>query len=540
MTSIGEALINELRALGVDTVFGIPGVHTVELYRGLAASGIRHITPRHEQGAGFMADGYARASGKPGVAFVITGPGLTNTLTPMAQARADSIPILVVSGVNGTATLGKGMGHLHELPDQYALASSVALVSEHVATPEELGPALNKVFRPFGSGRPGPTHIQIPLDVAALPYTGKAEVKAPEAALPDDKVIAEAAMRLAAAEKPLILAGGGAKRAGGALKNLAERIDAPVVQTVNARGVLFGHPLGVPASPSLKAIRTLIEEADLVLALGTELGPTDYDMYATGAMAKMTDLVRVDRCAEQLARHAAEIAIQGDVNTIVPALLGALPPGIKHTGGAARAERARIAALAEIGPDYRAHVQILEALRTAVPGSLMVGDSAQPIYAGNLYYDHDRAGGWFNAATGYGALGYGIPAAIGASVADPQARVICLSGDGGAQFSLPEVMAAVDEDLPVTFVIWNNHGYREIASAMQDAGVEVVGCDPTPPDFAATAKSFGIPHAHCAAVPGDVAAAMTSAARHPGPSMIEIVAPRFVPAKDTRHEKSEL
>ena len=125
MTSVGEQLVADLKARGVTCVFGIPGVHTVELYRGLAASGLRHVTPRHEQGAGFMADGYARVSGQPGVAFVITGPGLTNTLTPMAQARADSVPMLVVSGVNAAPSLGKGMGHLHELPDQHALAATV-------------------------------------------------------------------------------------------------------------------------------------------------------------------------------------------------------------------------------------------------------------------------------------------------------------------------------------------------------------------------------------------------------------------------------
>ena len=132
MSTIGEQLVVELAARGVDTVFGIPGVHTVELYRGLAGSGIRHVTPRHEQGAGFMADGYARASGRPGVAFVITGPGLTNTLTAMAQARADSVPMLVVSGVNRVASLGKGLGHLHELPDQRAMMRTVALSSERI------------------------------------------------------------------------------------------------------------------------------------------------------------------------------------------------------------------------------------------------------------------------------------------------------------------------------------------------------------------------------------------------------------------------
>lgn len=242
MTSTGEALVAQLKARGVETVFGIPGVHTVELYRGLVSSGIRHVTPRHEQGAGFMADGYARGSGKPGVAFVITGPGLTNILTPMAQARADSVPILVVSGVNCTTSLGKGLGYLHELPDQHALASCVALVSEHVAVPDQLSTSLDKVFAPFQSGRPGPTHIQIPLDIAGDEQTGSCLSKPPRLPVTESSSILDAARILAAAKRPVILAGGGAKLAGKALRKLAEQLDAPVVQTVNARGVLFDHP----------------------------------------------------------------------------------------------------------------------------------------------------------------------------------------------------------------------------------------------------------------------------------------------------------
>ena len=147
MSSIGEELVFQLAKRGVDTVFGIPGVHTIELYRGLAASGIRHVNPRNEQGAGFMADGYARASGRPGVAFVITGPGLTNTLTAMGQARADSVPMLVVSGVNTLPSLGKGLGHLHELPDQQALVGLVALRSDRVETSADLLPALDRAFQ---------------------------------------------------------------------------------------------------------------------------------------------------------------------------------------------------------------------------------------------------------------------------------------------------------------------------------------------------------------------------------------------------------
>lgn len=165
MATVGETLISILEAHGVDVVFGIPGVHTIELYRGLARSRIRHVTPRHEQGAGFMADGYARASGKPGVAFVITGPGLTNAVTAMAQARADSVPMLVISGVNALPTLGKGLGFLHELPDQRGMMEKVALFSHRMEDPAELPEVLHRAFTIFATARPGPVHIEIPLDV---------------------------------------------------------------------------------------------------------------------------------------------------------------------------------------------------------------------------------------------------------------------------------------------------------------------------------------------------------------------------------------
>jgi acetolactate synthase-1/2/3 large subunit len=189
--------------------------------------------------------------------------------------------------------------------------------------------------------------------------------------------------------------------------------------------------------------------------------------------------------------------------------------------GAARAAATRAAARAEIGAAMGAQVAILEAMRVAVPGAFIVGDSTQPVYAGNLWYDHDLAGGWFNAATGYGALGYGIPAAIGAAVGRPDRPVICLTGDGGAQFALAEMMVAVQERLPVTFVIWNNRGYREIAEAMAGAGVPVIGCDPVPPDFAALAAAFGMPHVAVEAVPAAVAGALKSGGE--GPRMVEVV-----------------
>lgn len=523
MTTIGEALIHLLEAHGVDTVFGIPGVHTIELYRGLARSSIRHVTPRHEQGAGFMADGYARASGKPGVAFVITGPGLTNIITPMAQARADSVPMLVISGVNATPTLGKGLGYLHELPDQLGMLAKVALSSRRLTDAADLPEVVAEAFRIFSSGRPGPVHIEIPLDVMPLPAKGVQPLAhvVPQRPL-DAAAIVAAARLIETARRPLILAGGGARRAEAALRRLAERIDAPVVTTANGRGLMHRHPLNVPASPSLKAVRALMADADLVLALGTEFGPTDYDMYGDGGLVLPGNLVRIDIDADQLKRRPARLSIQGDAGEVAMAIAAALLSGSRHADGATRADLARKNAWAEIGPAMQAQVRVVETIRDALPGALIVGDSTQPVYAANLYYDHDRPGGWFNAATGYGALGYGPAAAIGAALAMPDARVVCLSGDGGFQFTLPELGAALDARAPVIFVVWNNGGYREIETSMLDAGVEPVGVSPVPPDFMAIAAAYGLASERLHSA-DELGAALRRAAAAAQPCLIEIV-----------------
>jgi acetolactate synthase-1/2/3 large subunit len=524
MTTVGEALISLLEAHGVDTVFGIPGVHTVELYRGLARSKIRHVTPRHEQGAGFMADGYARASGRPGIAFVITGPGLTNTITAMGQARADSVPMLVISGVNATPTLGKGLGYLHELPDQRGMMEKVALFSQRVTEAGELPGALARAFALFSSSRPGPVHIEIPTDVMVKPANG-IEASLTNAAPPalDGAAIVEAAKRITAARSPLILAGGGAKTAGAPLQRLAVLLGAPVVTTANGRGLLFSHPLGVPASPSLKAVRVLMAQADLVIAAGTEFGPTDYDMYGDGGFVLPANLIRIDIGADQLARRPAAISIHADCTVALEALLCELDAtaATPANNGVARAATARAAAFAEIGPALQAQVKVVETIRDALPGSIIVGDSTQPVYAANLYYDHDRAGGWFNAATGFGALGFGPPAAIGAALAVPDAPVVCLTGDGGFQFTLPELGAALDASAPVIFVVWNNRGYREIETSMLAVGVEPVGVSPAPPDFCKLAEAYGIAAERIADI-GDLAGALKRARATGLPRVIEI------------------
>ncbi|MGA0541760.1 5-guanidino-2-oxopentanoate decarboxylase [Neotabrizicola sp. VNH66] len=523
MTTVGERLVEGLAVRGVDVIFGIPGVHTIGLYRGLASGRLRHVTPRHEQGAGFMADGYARVTGRPGVAFVITGPGLTNTLTAMAQARADSVPMLVISGVNRRTSLGRGLGLLHELPDQAAMVRALCQ-TETLTDPAELGPALDRAFAAMLGARPGPAHIEIPTDVMDLPCPSLPD-PAPVAAPPTTalQALEEVARLLSTATRPLILAGGGTRFAGAELRALAEALDAPVVLTANARGLLHGHALSVPASPSLEAVRELIRGADAVLALGTELGPTDYDMYVNGQLPDLSGMIRVDICADQLDRHPARLTIRADAGAFAAALHLAVSP--RKTDGAARADTARQTARAELArlhPAMPDQLLMVEAVRSALPDAVIVGDSTQPVYAGNLFYDHDRPRGWFNAATGYGALGYGPGAAVGAAVALPGVPVVCLIGDGGLQFSPGELRTARDEGLPVTFLVWNNAGFREIAEAMEQAQTPVIGCTPSPLDMRAFAAACGLPFTQVAQNPEALRGALIAPCD--GPRLIEVQA----------------
>ncbi len=329
MTTCGEFLVKQLEAWGVDTVFGIPGVHTVELYRGLPHSGIRHITPRHEQGAGFMSDGYARVTGKPGVCFIITGPGMTNILTAMGQAYADSIPMLVISSVNERSRLAHGNGYLHELPNQRAMVAGVSAFSHTLMSVEELPAVLARAFAVFDSERPRPVHIELPLDIITAPadhmqVRPRVQLARPA---PARSPLHEAAAKLAKAKNPLLLLGGGCVEAQAEARALAIALDAPTAQTINAKGLLQPeHPLLIGSNQSLIPVRELALEADVVLAIGTELGETDYDVVFDGNFKIGGELIRIDIDPQQLMRnYAPSIAIHSDARTAMRALLDLLP-----------------------------------------------------------------------------------------------------------------------------------------------------------------------------------------------------------------------
>jgi acetolactate synthase-1/2/3 large subunit len=526
VTSVGERLIELLEAYGVEFVFGIPGLHTVELYRGLASSRIRQITPRHEQGAGFMADGYARVSGKPGVCFVITGPGLTNIATAMAQAYADSVPMLVISGVNPAGRMSSGDGFLHELPDQRAFGKSVSAFSHTILRPEELYQVIARAFAIFDAGRPRPVHVEIPVDVMALPAPPLPPILRLARPMPQAQELKRAAELLRTAAAPVILAGGGVVRAGESIRRLAEQLDAPVVMTINARGILSpAHPLCVPASPSLAPVRRLLGSADVVFAVGTELGPTDLDIYDEGRLTLPGQLVRVDIDPEQIARnYPPTLGLVGDAGATCTAIVG-LVPRRQQSEGASRAADARRDARQALDTTGAQDVALIETVRDALPDALIIGDSTRFVYAGNLFFAAAAPARWFNASVGFGALGYGVPAAIGASLAAPGNPVVCLVGDGGLQFTLAELGTAVESGARLITIVLNNRGYGEIRTALLARGIKPVGVDLYTPDFLSLAQAYGWTAERLKA-PARLAAALQSAATRDQPTLIEIEAPR--------------
>ena len=525
MKTCGEVLVEILQNYGIDTIFGIPGVHTVELYRGLPNTDIQHITPRHEQGAGFMADGYARACGKTAGCFIISGPGMTNIVTAMGQAYSDSIPMLVISSVNSSHELGLGEGRLHELPNQRALVSGVCVFSHSVLRASELPSVLARAFAVFESARPGPVHIELPLDVITA-AGDELELEAHRGFSrpgPDPDAIADAADLLRAAQAPMVVLGGGTADAALAARELVEQLGAPTALTINAKGILpRGHPLSLGSLLPMAPVMAALQTADVVLAIGTELGETDTLLFSD-RLRLQGKLIRIDIEAEQLTRNALpEIAICGDAKLALRALADALrgfAPDLSQSH--ARVAELRQAGLALVAPDYQLHHRFLDAVAAALPGVIIVGDSTQPVYGGNFTYEPDNPRSYFNSSTGFGTLGYGLPAAFGAKLAKPERPVVSLIGDGAIQFTIGELATGVELGLPVPILIWNNRGYGEIKKYMVEREIPTIGVDIYTPDFQTIARGFGC-HALLLESLAQLSDALRQAVTAERPTVIEI------------------
>jgi acetolactate synthase-1/2/3 large subunit len=490
----GEYLVRLLESYGVDLIFGIPGVHTVELYRGLPATKIRHVTPRHEQGAGFMADGYARVTGKPGVCFIVTGPGMTNIATAMGQAYADSVPMLVISAVNARSELAMGQGRLHELPSQRNLVAGVSAFSHTLLDPAQLPEVMARAFTVFNSARPRPVHIEIPLDiiVAEAAHLSADAWPLPGRAAADPASIDRAATILKAAKRPLIIAGGGAADAAAEIAAIAEKLDAPVFMTINGRGILKpGDPRIMTGNLGMQPLLDELATSDAILAIGTEFGETE--MYPEPKPLTFGGpLIRIDIDPAQIVSGLrSDVPIAADAKLAAASLNAALGDARKPGDGTSRAKAVREKVDAGLWPACRTHGRLMEVITRALPNATVAGDQTEPVYAVNQFYQAPQVRSFFNSSTGYGTLGYGLPAAFGAKLGAPDRPSVCLIGDGGLQFSVQELASAVEAGIATAVVIWNNTSYGEIKGFMAERGIPQIGVDIFTPDFVGLAKALG-------------------------------------------------
>jgi 5-guanidino-2-oxopentanoate decarboxylase len=527
--TIGRYLVETLAANGIDTVFGIPGVHNLELYRGLEYSRLRHVLARHEQNAGFAADGFARATARPAAAFVISGPGATNIVTAVAQAYSDSVPLLVIASSPHSSTLGSQWGVLHELRDQRALLAQVTGFAGSARSAEDVRELLRQGFATLRAPRPRPAYLDVPLDVLAQPTELPVERFPTSAAVlrPDPQLLARAQQLLAGAQRPLLIAGGGARAAGAALLGLLDSLDTFLITTVAAKGVVAeSHPGNLGASLPYAPVQALVASADVLVAAGTELSETD--VFNTLRLPFAGRLIRIDVDAHKLNDHfAADLRIQADAAATLQAL--------------AEGSRARSGWRTTIGPATLLRRQIeqsftgqalaqhsaVQALRAALPADGAVfSDMTQIAYLGNYAFRSERPGLWYHPS-GYGTLGFALPAAIGAKIGQPARPIVALAGDFGCQFSLQELMSAVELDLTLPVIVWNNEALGQIRDDMQAAGIAPIGVVGRNPDFVALAGACGAAGVRVHD-PAQLEQALRAALQRSGPTVLEAAAADFL------------
>jgi 5-guanidino-2-oxopentanoate decarboxylase len=526
--TVGRYIVESLACNGIDTVLGIPGVHNIELYRGLAHASLRHVLVRHEQNATFAADGYARASGRPAAAFVISGPGLTNALTALAQAYSDSVPLLLVASTPVRASLGKGWGVLHEIADQRALAAQVTAFAGSARSDREVREQLHGVFAALRAPRPRPAYLDVPLDLIAettalRPEVFPANPMPPRAAA---AALQQAAAALDGAQRPLLIAGGGARAAGTALTQLAEALDGYLITTVAAKGIVQDdHPANLGTSLPYAPTQQLAAAADVVVAVGTELSETD--LFTTTKLPLRGRLIRIDVDPRKLADHyEAAVRVHGDAAQVMGRLASLVRPrrGWRSAAGAASVHRAQIDR--QLAEPWRQALAALRAVRNALPAAALVfTDMTQIAYLGCYAFPVEVPGRWFHPS-GYGTLGYALPAAIGARLAVPECPVVALAGDFGVQFTLADLLTAVEHELNVPVLVWNNGALGQIRDDMRANGIPPTDVVARNPDFIALAKACGARGVR-AQNATQLGSALRDALGYAGPTLIEIMAGEF-------------
>jgi 5-guanidino-2-oxopentanoate decarboxylase len=511
-----------LEAYGIDTVFGIPGVHNVEMYRALPRSGITHILPRHEQGAGFMADGYARATGRPGVCFIITGPGLTNIMTPLGQAYSDSVPMLVIASTLDVADAAQGRGRLHEMQDQRGAAATVTASAATASTAKDVRDRIAEAFSAFASERPRPRYVEVPIDVLSSPAgDGWTARRATSAPAPRTGDIEEAIALLRQSKRPVIIAGGGARHAGKAITRIVEATGAILFTTTAGKGVIpESHPLNAGALLPQPNASKLVMDADVVLAAGTEISETDLWDQSFDITSPM---IRIDLDSDSLARpYAAAVPIKADADLALSAIANGLAGVERDSKATAKKIAELVATIRASDGDGRAVLRpVLETIRTALPADTVIAtDMTLIAYAGNELFPVEHPSCWLHPV-GFGTLGYALPAAIGAKVGVGDRPVVAMAGDYGFQYTINELATAAELGKPLPVLLWNNNLLGAIHADMVHKGIQPNAVTQVNPDFQALGRAYGCNSARPASL-ADLSGAIADALKADRPTLIEM------------------
>lgn len=521
--NVGLAVMTTLRNYGIDTIFGIPGTHNLEFYRHLKPLGIHPVTTRHEQGAGYGSDGWSQLRGLPGVVITTSGPGLLNALSAAATSYCESRPMIILSPGAPRGSEFSDVGLLHETKDPTGAVRALIGRSTRVNSGSEAVELIHEAFAFFAHGRPRPVHIEIPLDVLEGASDVPAEaLKARPLGAPKkaaDDAVAAAADILRSASRPVILAGGGSLGTGGFLLELAEALQAPVITTINGKGAIpESHPLSLGSEIRLAAAQDLCNGADALLVVGSKVGESE---LWGGKMVPQGKCIRIDIDPAQLRCNLEpDLGLEGNAAAVVPQLLAALEghrapaaPDLAPLREQLRSEAREMAPVLS---------RINEILAEALPSDTVVaGDSSQITYFGTTSFFPMQQPHQLLYTPAYATLGYGLPAAIGAKVADPERPVVCLLGDGALMFAVQEFITAVEQGVDLPIICINNGGYGEIKQNMADRDLEPVGVDLAQPDWVRMAEGFGLTGFAVESL-DDLAATVTKAMAVKGPSLVHV------------------
>ncbi|HTX11772.1 MAG TPA: thiamine pyrophosphate-binding protein [Solirubrobacteraceae bacterium] len=495
----GASVVRALEQLGVELVFGLPGVHNLPIWKALSDSPIRLVGVRHEQTAVYAADGYARATGRLGVAVVTTGPGAANTLGATGEAMAASSPVLVIATDTATSLRREGVyrGTLHETRDQTAMFVPVTKAARAVTDAEEIAGAVLESGARALTAPTGPVYLGVPTDLLSREVSDREGAPVIPAAHTETPVspatLEQACELLARAARPLIWAGGGALRAGAGelVGELAVKLAAPVLTTFMGRGLLGPeHPCAVPGPAHAPEVGALWDEADLVLAIGSDFDGTNTQNWLMPAPPTLI-AINIDE-ADASKSYPVDLALIGDARAVLEKLV----PRVSPRDGLPALQQ-RLSAIGEavaswVNDDDEQAARLLGIVQRALaPETVVITDMCIPGYwlAGYWQAPRPRKLGY---PLGWGTLGFGFPASLGAALAGA-GPTVCICGDGGFMYACGELATVVQEQIPLTIVVVDDGGYGMLRFDQELAGEEPFGVDLVTPDFAALAASFGLP-----------------------------------------------